>query len=92
MPDLQRVLVHDNALDHQVQERLLVGEGRIVRRERTRLQKATKSVRTASACALATQALMLQALFLQRPPPRGDGLPPLRQLSERDDLRLVGVQ
>lgn len=93
MPDLQGVLPHDNALDQQVQEGLLVGKGRIHQTGPYAVAERREVGRdSVGVCALPAQALLLQTLLLQRPAPLRDAPPTLRQLRQRDDLRLVGVQ
>ena len=50
MADLQAAVADDDALDHQLQDRLLVGEARLIEAARIRSQNAVRSLRTASAC------------------------------------------
>src|SRR5262249_51053488 len=91
--DLQRVLPYDDALDQQLQESLLVGQGRVLQPATDALAKRLQvSPDFLSRAPLTPQARELLALGSERLATTGELLTALFQLRQIDDFGLVGVE
>lgn len=91
--DLQRVLPHDDTLDQQLQEPLLLGQGRLLQPAADALAERLQ-VRPdlPGRLPLGLQPRLLLALGAEDFPPAGDLRPPIFQLLSVDYLRLIGVE
>ncbi len=92
MPDLQRVLAHYNALDQQLQERLLLGKSEMVQALTDMLAEGAQALQNFLSPVLLLVQLCLLALLIQQTlPPDRQLLAALAQFVEANDLRLVGI-
>src|SRR3954454_23936976 len=93
MADLQRVLMDNDTLDEQVQDRLLIGDRR---RRQTLLDALTEGGQLGqdrvSLRPLAAQPRLLLPLLFDRLPVPGHLLAALRPVRERDYASLVAIE
>jgi hypothetical protein len=91
--DLQRVIPHNDALDEQLQDPLLVGQGRLFKaRPRALTERLQVGPHLTSRVPLGEQPRLLLALSRQDLPAAGNLFAPLLEFGQVDRLPLVGVQ
>src|SRR4051812_49187884 len=93
MADLQTVVADDDALDDELQDRLLVGKRRLVQAGVNAITKRLQAGANGLGLdALATEVIALLLLALQGPALVSQMAAPLRQLGQGHRAGLVGVQ
>jgi hypothetical protein len=91
--DLHSVLPHDDPVDEQLQDPLLLGQRRLVEpRAHPLAERRQVGPDLLRGLAFAPQSLLLVALCREHQPPPTDLLAPLLQFVEVDRLGLVGVE
>ena len=93
MADLQTAVADDDALDDELQDRLLVGERRLVQAGVNAITKRLQAGANGRGLdALATEVIALLLLALQGQALVSQMMAPLRQLGQGHRAGLVGVQ